>query len=307
MEVEEDSVVTGDENSNRRDEPSISYPTDILQPPSFLQDLQVGESMTPFEPLKVQKISSDPPIFVLRNFMPDHHRDILMEATVDHLHQAECKTKDANNTSAGLVTHHRQGSSVAWIDGTTIMDTPGDEEEEAVRTARVLTQIARSLFVNDNNDGVVEPEPLQVVRYEPGGKFDLHHDGLDRTVTVLTYLNGIAGTWFPFVNASMEDFPSGPLSDPESALGNKRPGKNGIWIIGEDEELPRTTTDAGAHDEESFSIVRIREGDAVVFYNYVHYVPRNERMVNWKAIHCALPAPSTKWIATNWFGIAATE
>jgi hypothetical protein len=53
--------------------------------------------------------------------------------------------------------------------------------------------------VSDAATNVFELESLQVAHYyRNGGKFDMHHEGFYHVVTALTYVNGIAGTWFPF-------------------------------------------------------------------------------------------------------------
>lgn len=45
-------------------------------------------------------------------------------------------------------------------------------------------------------------EDLQVLRYGVGGEFVLHHDGDPRILTVVYYLNGVGGTWFPLARTS---------------------------------------------------------------------------------------------------------
>ena len=41
---------------------------------------------------------------------------------------------------------------------------------------------------------------MQVLHYENGGQFVLHHDGFDRILTVICYLNGVGETWLPLVD-----------------------------------------------------------------------------------------------------------
>ena len=50
-----------------------------------------------------------------------------------------------------------------------------------------------------------EVEDLQVLKYEPGGEYALHHDGYRRLATMIYYLNGVAGTWFPFAGLETLD------------------------------------------------------------------------------------------------------
>ena len=100
------------------------------------------------------------------------------------------------------------------------------------------------------------------------------------------------------------DAPTERLDSP-TVLNHKQPGKHGIWLVG-DEQEPGTFP-------ESEHVVRVKAGDAVVFYNYEytnddaynnnsHNKKKlgDDRIISWRSFHCGLPSPSTKWIATNW-------
>ena len=63
-----------------------------------------------------------------------------------------------------------------------------------------MTELSEFLFLPEDLRGLdrnstfgCSAEPVQIVRYEEGGKYDLHHDGYNRFMTILTYLNGVAG------------------------------------------------------------------------------------------------------------------
>jgi len=45
-------------------------------------------------------------------------------------------------------------------------------------------------------------EDMQVLKYNTGGEFVLHHDGEPRILTAIYYLNGVGGTWFPLARTS---------------------------------------------------------------------------------------------------------
>lgn len=267
-----------DEKENTKEEDCYG----LLGPPSFLDELEVGESYSPFEPLEILKVSSEPPIFVVRNFLPLQHCLTLMEATEDRLRAAK--------TVTGSI-QHRVGSSLAWIH-------PGDDEAHE-RIAAIMTKLSVYLFRscdNENDDKHVHnAEPLQVVRYDQSGGFDLHTDGCDRVATVLTYLNGVAGTWFPFVGATDEEIEAMKLRN-HADLEHRIIGRDGLVICGEEQPLSLEEESSSKH----VSVVRVSAGDAVVFYNYEPDALGENKVEAWRSLHCGLKALDTKWIATNW-------
>lgn len=261
-----------------------------LGPPEPLADMQVGDQWSPFEPLVLEKVADDLPMFVLRNFVPPSERQAIVERAASKGLREGQTTKQKSNLPQDEVKH-RKGSSVAWL--------PQDESE----TADVLTRVAAHLFVHpdlldddDDDDYTIYPENLQVVHYKRTGRFLLHHDGLNRTVTVLTYLNGVAGTWFPFVGAADDDVPTTSLRDTSVLLQGRRPGHDGLCIVGHDDD------DLRGEDASTPAVVSVRPGDAVVFFNYA---PSRQygKIWNWRSLHCGLPAVQPKWIATNWFSL----
>jgi hypothetical protein len=292
-------------------------PTTTTQPnwqyhevPPYLNDLAVGESVYIDNGgdinLQITKVSNHPPIFHLPRFLSYTDCETLMSSATSLLHDAQ--------TRQGIV-EHRAGSQVAWLgdvdhheDDDKNSHTGSAADDTAHRLAGYLQHVTAHLFLPMAPS--VDAERLQVVRYEPSGRYDLHHDGFDRTVTVLTYLNGIAGTWFPFCttpsdthNDDFENTDKMMMMIPTMQLGNKNmvqgrtPGRDGICFVGNNEEL------AAAVDDYNH-VVRIAAGDAISFYNYQkcdHHADKQiEIIMAWKTLHCGLSAPATKWIATNW-------
>lgn len=275
-----------------------------LRPPTFLRELAVGETVCPLEgtPLEISRLSSQPDIFVFRNFLcfePD--QELLMNTASDCLRDA--------STKSGQV-QHRQGSSVAWIDSVTedeIDDDYGSTTTNGSTVVDFMTTLTAQVFLQPailNNDDSLEAEPLQVVRYAEGGKFDLHHDGFGRVATVLTYLNGVAGTWFPFAKTCSgggdddDDDDEGPppmTMEAQGMVDDKVPGKDGVVVRGT--ETPNETTDPSC----SKATCHIQAGDAVVFYNYEFNDQYGGPIPSWRTLHCGMPTDRTKWIATNWF------
>ncbi len=127
-------------------------------------------------------------------------------------------------------------------------------------------------------------EDLQVVNYEVGGQFKVHHDSKlfhKRLCTLLVYLNDLgesneSGTWFPFVNTNNKDLK--PLRTVEEAIEES--------II------------FGSNFKENGVIITPNKGDAILFYN--HNLNSNSYELNPYAVHAGLPAASSKWIANYW-------
>jgi hypothetical protein len=141
-----------------------------------------------------------------------------------------------------------------------------------------LAQAVRSMMVSpDHQMGV---EDLQVVRYKEGGEYALHHDGNDRILTVLYYLNGQGETWFPFANGDVTPKTRQEALDMAERL---KPGVHGVLV-------------STSHFTKTNTCVLVTRGDAVAFYSYL----RNGHM-DWSAIHTGLPAREEKVIANHFF------
>jgi hypothetical protein len=265
------------------------------RPPEMLHELDVGETLSlQSTPIEITRVASKPDIFVLRNLLPDPtDRDALIsEAAPTGLEDAE--------TKAGHVVH-RTKSSVAWV-----YPALDDKSSSAGKdVASFMTGFCTQLFLNENLLECDDYEPedaVQIAQYTKGGRFDLHHDAYGRIVTVLTYLNGIAGTWFPFAQMIPRSENADNVDDeepPVMTLGGvgmtdgKVPGQDGVWIVGDEYE--------SKDDNDNPHVVRVRAGDAVVFYNYEYNEEISGPIMSWRSLHAGMPASQEKWIATNWF------
>jgi len=123
------------------------------------------------------------------------------------------------------------------------------------------------------------------------GSFDYHHDGYSRYLSVLSYLNGVGGTYFPFGGMTDEfdgiDFRNENEVSVLHFLKQFEPC--GILIVGDEGAesyagliKPKTT-------------IQVKAGDAIAFYNY-----KSDGEKDIRQIHRALPVPCEKWIATSW-------
>ena len=128
-------------------------------------------------------------------------------------------------------------------------------------------------------------EELQVVRYETGGEFKVHHDSSQmhpRFVTCLMYLNSLeegdgGATWFPFI-------------------GMRREG-NAASSMSVQDAIARATEGEGGEQERGL-LVRPTQGDVLLFFN--HNVVTGA--LDPTAVHSStkLQGPKEKWIANWW-------
>ena len=160
-----------------------------------------------------------------------------------------------SGTKSGDMVKQRFNSYTSWIkqydDNNDEEDPKGEGKMKARAIASHMTDLSSFLFVRDElkdygdeSTVVADCEPLQVVRYEPGGKYDVHHDAMERFLTVLTYLNGVAGTWFPY--AQVEEYSKGKvgvvdeqapdMTSKDTIAKDKTPGKDGVLIVGKEYE-----------------------------------------------------------------------
>mmetsp|Transcript_23774 Transcript_23774/g.34932 ORF Transcript_23774/g.34932 Transcript_23774/m.34932 type:complete len:399 (+) Transcript_23774:246-1442(+) len=292
----------------------------MLGPPPTLSSLPLGQTLILHRPsnahhaITAERISNEPNAFLLRNVLTKEEcRDIMQEALTSNMTAAETRGEEDNLS--------RQ-SSVAWL-----------SSDKSTSTSML------SLLQNDVNSILVNPqittaehfriEPLQVLQYQKGGMFVPHHDGHPRFLTVIHYLNGVAGTWFPFAKVDAVD----PLDFLEegytaaevrekfwqirqnegvaSSMENMNvvPGTHGIVLVERD-----IWVEEGSPSLEESGIVPVDAGDALVFYNYeTNYEDDDKKESNddgirippredWRALHAGLPSmKGSKWIANHWF------
>lgn len=150
-------------------------------------------------------------------------------------------------------------------------------------------------------------EELQVVKYEIGGQFKVHHDSSafhPRLLTALLYLNDVpegsgGETWFPFAgerrefNLTVEEAISSALEAHESSHAAPTSPSN-IQLA-----------DTECHDDGTSQMglyVQPIRGDAIIFFNHL---PSGS--VDPSAVHAGLPIKHSlksknieKWIANYW-------
>lgn len=303
-----------------------------LGPPRPLEELTKHSEGTPATQFRkdafgssieygVERISDTPHMFVLRNFVSPTELYTLQWSTRND-------PKDAYSYTGDLASN-RKDSHVCWL-----------QPNAANGISRSLATSAASLLfskeMHEGKQGAGLFEKLQLVRYNTHGIFDLHHDSdkHGRVFTVLYYLNGVAGTWFPLASGLANDKKLESKSCPP-AIGSRynhalskspetediareyieehglMPGNDGILVAGGKEY-------STSIDQEH--VVRVQAGDALVFYNYDSSSSCSSSSddssslenaqedsdayrppLDWRGIHAALPATEQKCIATHWF------
>lgn len=239
--------------------------------------------------IQIQRISNEPSMFLLSNFMSTTERFSLMWTASNHPYNVHKYSETTN----------RHGSLVSWMPLTH-------------QISKSLAQSVANIVLEEKGVNTVHEE-LQVVKYYVDGKFSLHHDEQERIVTVLYYLNGIAGTWFPLASGAstneQEQQPS-PQEIPqnkEEALEQAKgltPGQDGILVASSSSSSNNQSNNV---QQAPSSTIPIQPGDALVFYSYKNDIeetsPSQQSSIqqDWLAIHAGLPALQEKWIATHWF------
>ena len=230
---------------------------------------------------QVHRLACNPPIFLLQNFL-----------TIQECHQImEITTMSPAETTEGDSQILRPNCNVAWVDNKCNTITTSNNLIGAL--GRDVGNLLLSDAVKTSTNAGCEP--LQVLNYfEAGGEFALHHDGLGRVLTVIYYLNGVAGTWFPLADKQLVSTPQNrnqALHIAKECL----PGRDGVLISGRNSPLLKQI-------QEDKAVVVVNAGDCIAFYNYNHDELNGDR-VNWQSLHAGLPTTKqegNKWIANHW-------
>jgi hypothetical protein len=294
---------------------ACSVKSSLIAPPEKLRTLKtLDEEFHPLPdaPILIKRISFQPEMFVVKNLLPfEADRKSLIERAISS------EMREAS-TKSGIVSHRTD----CYVASLNCEDSSNISEDEGEQVVSFLEQFLAYLFISSPSSDKIKAEPMQILCYEPNGKYDFHHDGYQRIFTVITYLNGVAGTWFPYAvttaSATQEDeeeaTPQMTLSGEGMAV-DKQPGKDGVLVIG---KMDHKYTNKAERDNRH--VVQIEPGDAIVFYNYqwadkeevrgnldVHHSKSTTDSgecaltMNWRSLHCGLPASQEKWIATKWF------
>jgi len=244
----------------------------------------VGEKVDGSEhTIQVERVALQPPIYVFRGIL-DANDCAALKRAANNMEEAQ--------TVSGS-TSIRKNCQVAWLSNDSANGLVGNLATKASRL--VLSKKAMSGWGAGYED-------MQVVHYTENGEYVLHHDGIERVVTVLYYLSSVGETWFPHAHLDSDDAPR----TREEALARAEslaPGKDGLQIRCHPSDTSREEhifTSSSARSQ-----VSIHAGDAVVFYNLSHD-GNDKPCMDWRALHAGMPVRSTKdkWIANHWMHAA---
>lgn len=241
----------------------------------YMQRRRQHENKTSNAYYSIECVSTSPPIYILRDLLSPQE---CLEISQQALEVADASSEQGQTrNNQGILA--RPNSRVIWL-------------EEYDDLASEIAATCLSL----PNGAAAWVESLQVVTYSQQGQYVLHHDGHERILTCLYYLNGVGGTWFPLAGDTRKSNKQVPSSR-EEAMELARdcfPGKDGLLLVGTEH-----------HDKHDFNenVVQIQAGDAVLFYNYVFDNESSTAVSDWTTIHAGLPCSETKLICNHWFHV----
>jgi 2OG-Fe(II) oxygenase superfamily. len=290
--------------------------------------------------LIIQRLSQNPDIFLAKNFLSQEQTrsNLIQYATKQGMKLAGTRQSIENTV--------RKNSYLTWLNRHEILASlqeDGTNQDSAVLVANIVESMGQCVlntFLHESlqsssllNQKVEEKEEavtlnlvledLQIAKYDQGGKFEEHHDGYGRFLTVLTYLNGVGGTFFPFAQTQRRQ--KSPDDEEEEEERVQLQTRDGLLVVGKEgieaynytipttrslsDSTSTSTNSASAAAAESdreyqqqeqkdkiqpATVVHIEPGDALVFYNYL----LGKRDL--QSVHESLTVPCEKWIATNW-------
>lgn len=266
-------------------------PPGILGPPEPLRSLEVGHTLNAFRLVvddddgsdpqqhlfSIERVANSPNIFILQNFLSSSEcNQIQALAEEGGMKPAETVTEGDNSS--------RKNCSVAWIPSS-------GPDGSSIVSGLVASTV--NIFLSDgvkshHSAGV---ENMQILKYGVGGEFVHHQDAEARVLTVIYYINGVGGTWFPLADINDGDNIPKNKEGVMDLVENLEPGKHGIFVKG-------GSNNSVQEEKSNKHTVLVNKGDAVAFYNYKD---DGSAQLDWTALHCGSPTDETKWIANHWY------
>jgi hypothetical protein len=286
--------------------------SNFLGPPRALASVSVGETTIDGQ---ITRLSSSPDLFLIRNHIPSQmDRDSIKKAAIDSgMKLAGTKKSDENTV--------RKNSYLTWMNPYELLLEECNQKGGVTPILLALLRSARSTFVHSIMNDLFDKgeynyclaEDVQVAKYDVGGMYNAHHDGYGRFLTVLTYLNGVGGTYFPFANNTNTNSDNTITCQREAELAAAAAaaavgaGNSGLLVVGiegieaynmGDDDYSNQTMIPNNNNNitADYSVVQIQPGDAIAFYNY-----NADGEVEWKSLHESRSVLREKWIVTNWF------
>ena len=229
----------------------------------------------------LETVSVVPPVFRARGFLsPDERARVvaLAEPRMERSRTVADADPDPAANDAAPVRPPPRVSETAWL------ATRGDATLEAIAARAMALLRLPPAFA-------AASERLQVLRYNPGGYFGVHHEStafLRRFATALYYLEG-----------------PGEGNGGETAFLLGPDGRGGVPVGDEAAAAAAAAAVSGGNVTEACRVgvtVSPEPGDAILFYNF-----DDEGEVDGTAMHAACPVTGgVKWAANHWFNIPET-
>lgn len=242
---------------------------------------------------QIARVGNKPDVFHLKGFLTKWECSAIMNEAQYFYDDAGMTTAKSENGDS-----FRTNCKVAWLSDVRIGNICG-----------MIGKAIESVFVTDEAKAAYgsHRSDLQVLNYKEKGGFVLHHDGHDRILTVIMYLNGVGETWLPLVEIGNDNANDEQINSLQEALykvqwRSLQPGKNGVLISGnvKDDSFIHGNSDCNEY-ECNPHIAAMEAGDAIAFYSYGTECKGED----WKSIHAGIPlefkGEEGKWIATSWY------
>mmetsp|Transcript_5079 Transcript_5079/g.9647 ORF Transcript_5079/g.9647 Transcript_5079/m.9647 type:complete len:539 (-) Transcript_5079:102-1718(-) len=210
----------------------------------------------------IERVSYTPDAFILRNFLT-HYECSLIQSTAQEIGMKPAETITQNDTSS------RKNCTVAWLSpssvatSTTTTYTPSTTSLLVSNLLSCTANILLSKNILSNPSAGVED--LQVLRYGIGGEFVLHHDGEPRVLTVIYYLNGVGGTWFPLARTTNHDLKQQHHDNVEDEDEYERTMERQFYNVRRQSRTMKNRSSGGGDDDDSRTPVPQNKEQALDF------------------------------------------
>ena len=250
------------------------------RPSGTFVDHRLGDgSESETRELRLETLSVVPPVFRIAGFLSPRERARIVALARPEMERSRTvsdETSVRENASSAKPPARR--SSTAWL--------AADADETTRRVRDRAADLLGIPWVRDEGGKNHRPglldERLQVLRYEKGGYFDVHHEStafLNRFATILYYLDGPG-----LGNRGQTAFPLGP----DGKGRGRRASSNRV-----------SNVTAACAPDTSGVLIDPAPGDAVLFFNL-----DENGDVDPSAIHAACEVTSgEKWAANHWFNV----
>lgn len=268
---------------------------------------------------EVHRLSSSPHVFLLKGFMTQKECDTIMK----------CQGENENNNRKIVANHNilmeeasttvgagrilRKNSRVGWLENNVPCTSLDDDGNLHTFCVGELASAAGSILLTDEVKSLshARVEKMQLLHYyDVGGEFVLHHDGVDRILTLIYYLNGVAGTWFPMAqtgDATNNDQKMRNLSSVNQVREiskSLKPGRDGLVVVGKNSPILSECEKYHNSAAGNRHVAIVEPGDCVAFFNYESGEGGIQDMKKcYNVVHAGLPTTKEegeKVIANHW-------